>query len=511
MTFVLVGRRADGRGAGGRPGRDRQRHAAQRLPLDPPAGRPDRAGRGDGPRAADLPARAVRVGAAPAGAARRRRPHADQVVHIEDGLVRVETPTAPRRGDPRPDRALGGGRARVVVRAQGGGRDRRRDGPQRPDPRARRTSRSPGTRRSSSSATRRSSRGSRTGRRRGSRRAASRAARTRPRPILARLHGDAVKPYRYSNHGDVAVIGRLRGVTDIPWMGPFGQQSGFTAWLLWLLIHITYLIGFANRIVVMTRWAFSFLTRGRSTRLITGQPLVPPIEYADRRSSMAQPAARARSRTSAARSAAAASPMAAGRRRARAGGRAGLGPAAAVRGDDPGQALDRRARSRPPRSRRSRRSGRPARARSAAPPRLPERDPGLGRGLVDDARLVDVVGQPGEDVEARRRHRPAGGRGGGGRGRAAARRGGRGRSGASGAGGGRARRARGRRRTRAGRAPPSPCRRPAWPRSALRSSPAATISQPRRRPGCEDLARGARVHHDGRGYRPWIAPIGSRS
>ena len=74
------------------------------------------------------------------------------------------------------------------------------------------------------------------------------------------------------------MIGRLSGVTDIPWMGPLGQQSGFTAWLLWLLIHITYLIGFANRIVVTTRWAFSFLTRGRSTRLITGQPLVPPIE-----------------------------------------------------------------------------------------------------------------------------------------------------------------------------------------------------------------------------------------
>jgi NADH dehydrogenase len=96
--------------------------------------------------------------------------------------------------------------------------------------------------------------------------------------VLARLRGQPIKPFRYSNHGDVAVIGRLRGVTDIPWMGPFGQQGGFTAWLLWLLIHISYLIGFANRIVVVTRWAFSFLTRGRSTRLITGQPLVPPIE-----------------------------------------------------------------------------------------------------------------------------------------------------------------------------------------------------------------------------------------
>ena len=96
--------------------------------------------------------------------------------------------------------------------------------------------------------------------------------------VVARLRGQPVKPFRYSNHGDVAVIGRLRGVTDIPWMGPFGQQGGFTAWLLWLLIHITYLIGFSNRIVVVTRWAFSFLTRGRSTRLITGEPLVPRIE-----------------------------------------------------------------------------------------------------------------------------------------------------------------------------------------------------------------------------------------
>ena len=95
--------------------------------------------------------------------------------------------------------------------------------------------------------------------------------------IRRRILGRPYEPYRYSNHGDVAVIGRLSGVTDIPWMGPFGQQGGFTAWVLWLAIHITYLIGFANRIVVVTRWAFSFLTKGRSTRLITGSRLLPPI------------------------------------------------------------------------------------------------------------------------------------------------------------------------------------------------------------------------------------------
>jgi NADH dehydrogenase len=98
------------------------------------------------------------------------------------------------------------------------------------------------------------------------------------RSIRARLDGEPVKPFRYFNRGDVAVIGRLAGVTDIPWLGPLGRQSGFAAWFLWLGIHIVYLIGFANRIVVTVRWAWSFLTHGRGSRLITGQPLVPEIE-----------------------------------------------------------------------------------------------------------------------------------------------------------------------------------------------------------------------------------------
>jgi len=98
------------------------------------------------------------------------------------------------------------------------------------------------------------------------------------RSIGRRLSGEAVEPFRYSDRGDVAVIGRLSGVTNIGWLGPFGRQGGFIAWLLWLGIHIVYLIGFANRIVVVTRWAWSFLTHGRGSRLITGQPLLPEIE-----------------------------------------------------------------------------------------------------------------------------------------------------------------------------------------------------------------------------------------
>ena len=96
--------------------------------------------------------------------------------------------------------------------------------------------------------------------------------------ILRRLGGAPTPPFRYFNRGEVAIIGRLSGVTDIPWLGPLGRQGGFIAWLLWLGIHLAYLIGFANRIVVVTRWAWSFLTHGRGSRLITGQPLLPPIE-----------------------------------------------------------------------------------------------------------------------------------------------------------------------------------------------------------------------------------------
>ena len=95
--------------------------------------------------------------------------------------------------------------------------------------------------------------------------------------IRRRLSSEPTPAFKYSNKGDVAVIGRLAGVTDIPWLGPFGRRSGFFAWALWLGIHIVYLIGFANRLVVTVRWAWSFLTHGRGSRLITGTPLLPPI------------------------------------------------------------------------------------------------------------------------------------------------------------------------------------------------------------------------------------------
>jgi NADH dehydrogenase len=100
------------------------------------------------------------------------------------------------------------------------------------------------------------------------------AAKVIRRRVLGRPH----EAFEYRDKGDVAVIGRLAGVTNIGWLGPFGRQSGFIAWALWLGIHIAYLIGYSNRLVVLTRWAWTFFTHGRGTRLITGDKLLPPIE-----------------------------------------------------------------------------------------------------------------------------------------------------------------------------------------------------------------------------------------
>ncbi len=97
------------------------------------------------------------------------------------------------------------------------------------------------------------------------------------RSIKRRVRDEPVSPFRYRDRGDVATIGRLSGVADIRWLGRLGRMSGFLAWMMWLGIHIVYLVGFSNRIVVIIRWTWSFFTRGRNTRLITEGLLLPPI------------------------------------------------------------------------------------------------------------------------------------------------------------------------------------------------------------------------------------------
>jgi NADH dehydrogenase len=71
-------------------------------------------------------------------------------------------------------------------------------------------------------------------------------------------------PFHYRDKGNLATIGRSRAVADIKGL----HFSGFPAWVLWLGLHLFYLIGFQNRLVVLTRWTFSYLTRGRAARVI---------------------------------------------------------------------------------------------------------------------------------------------------------------------------------------------------------------------------------------------------
>jgi len=74
----------------------------------------------------------------------------------------------------------------------------------------------------------------------------------------------AREPFHYRDKGELATIGRSRAVGVVRGI----ELSGFLAWALWLGIHIVYLIGFQNRLLVLTRWIFSYLTRGRGARLI---------------------------------------------------------------------------------------------------------------------------------------------------------------------------------------------------------------------------------------------------
>ena len=86
------------------------------------------------------------------------------------------------------------------------------------------------------------------------------------RNILHATRDEPLEPFHYVNFGNVATIGRGSAVVDI---GPV-RVSGWFAWLFWLFLHIFWLIGFRNRIVVLTEWAWAYVTFQRRIRLITG-------------------------------------------------------------------------------------------------------------------------------------------------------------------------------------------------------------------------------------------------
>jgi NADH dehydrogenase len=85
------------------------------------------------------------------------------------------------------------------------------------------------------------------------------------RLIRARLEHEDIPPFHYRDKGNLATIGRGRAVAEVKRI----RLSGFLAWAAWLVVHLWYLVGFQNRVLVFIRWAFSFVAHGRGARLIT--------------------------------------------------------------------------------------------------------------------------------------------------------------------------------------------------------------------------------------------------
>ena len=91
------------------------------------------------------------------------------------------------------------------------------------------------------------------------------------RNIVRAIAGLPAEPFRYRDKGSFATIGRGKAVGVLA--GGL-KLSGFPAWVAWLAIHIFFLIGFRNRVLVLFQWAYSYVTFRRGARLITGTP--PP-------------------------------------------------------------------------------------------------------------------------------------------------------------------------------------------------------------------------------------------
>jgi len=91
------------------------------------------------------------------------------------------------------------------------------------------------------------------------------------RAIRGDLAGRPRRPFRYWDKGQLAVIGRGQAVADIRRL----HFGGFVAWLAWIFVHIFFLIGFRNRVMVLLEWAWSYLTYSRGARLITGEAQTP--------------------------------------------------------------------------------------------------------------------------------------------------------------------------------------------------------------------------------------------
>ncbi|MGH9529511.1 MAG: NAD(P)/FAD-dependent oxidoreductase [Terriglobales bacterium] len=87
--------------------------------------------------------------------------------------------------------------------------------------------------------------------------------------IWRRVAGRAQQePFWYWDKGDLAIVGRTYAVADLR----FAKFAGFPAWVLWAVVHIYFLIGFANRLFVLLQWGLAFLTKRRRVRVLSEEP-----------------------------------------------------------------------------------------------------------------------------------------------------------------------------------------------------------------------------------------------
>lgn len=89
--------------------------------------------------------------------------------------------------------------------------------------------------------------------------------------IASRLRSEKVAPFRYFDKGNLAEIGRNAAIADLGWL----RLTGFPAWLIWLFVHLLYIVEFQSRLLVLVQWAWLYFTNTRSARLITGKKSLP--------------------------------------------------------------------------------------------------------------------------------------------------------------------------------------------------------------------------------------------